>query len=69
MDERVKAKLHDLMAHTAIVDVNSVKAQLKDFVQTCLFTRATAPPTSNKKFYPTHQTIYNHMYLALAETL
>ena len=57
------------MAHSPIIDTNSIKNQLTDYVQTQLFTRETAPPTSNKKFYPTYQTIYNYMYSALAETL
>ena len=56
------------MSHSPIIDTNSIKNQLTDYVQTQLFTRETAPPTSNKKFYPTYQTIYNYMYSALAET-
>ena len=69
IDPRVLKKLKELVRVKGITQTESIKAQLEEYVQTVLYTRETAPVTSNKRFFPEHKTLYNYIYTTLAEQL
>ena len=69
LDARVEEKIVDLFVHEGITDTQTMEGNLRDYVRTQLFTRQTAPPSPNKRFFPEHKTIYNKIYATLAMEL
>ena len=61
IDPHVLKKLKELVRVKGITQTESIKAQLEEYVQTVLYTRETAPVTSNKRFFPEHKTLYNYI--------
>ena len=69
LDARVEEKIVDLVDHEGITDTQTMEGHLRDYVQTQLFTRQTAPPSPNKRFSPENKTTYNKIYATLSMEL
>ena len=51
LDARVEEKIVGLVVHEGITDTQTMEGHLRDYVRTQLFTRQTAPPSPNKRFF------------------
>ena len=69
LDARVEENIVDLGVHEGITDTQTMEGHVRDYVRTQLFTRQTAPPSPNMRFFPEHKTIYNKTYATLAMEL
>ena len=69
LDTRVEEKIVDLVVHEGLTDTQTIEGHLRDYVRTQLFTRQTAPPSPNKRFFPENKTIYNKIYATLTMEL
>ena len=66
LDARVEENIVDLVVHEGITDTQTMDGHLRDYVRTQLFTRQTAPPSPNKRYFPEDKTIYNKIYATIA---
>ena len=62
-------KLRDTVKNDGVVDTKEMQTLLSNYVRTNMFDRDSAPPSTNKRFFPEHRTIYNYIYATLSDEL
>ena len=61
-DNRIVAKVRDIVIQDGIKSVSEMKMLLETFVRSSIFQDRTLPSASNRRFYPTDKDIHSTIY-------
>ena len=61
-DNRIVAKVRDIVIQDGIKSVSEMKMLLETFVRSSIFQDRTLPSASNRQFYPTDKDIHSMIY-------
>ena len=61
-DNRIVAKVRDIVIQDGITSVSEMKMLLETFVRSSIFQDRTLPSASNRQFYPTDKDIHSMIY-------